>query len=145
MIGRATCWGSRAVGVVMWRSSIVHANRTRRRPSRSRAERPVDAAAWPSSLVIGHRLDAHVASLDGVVGEARGGPRGVSRLNEEGGRAARSALARSVLADRVKDRLLQDIFAGRYPADSRIVEPRVARELGRPASFSTPTSSARCS
>lgn len=43
---------------------------------------------------------------------------------------ADSAIARSVLAERVKDRLLQDILAGRYPAHSRIVETRVARELG---------------
>ena len=40
------------------------------------------------------------------------------------------AISRSVLADQVKDRLLQDILAGRYPPDSRIVETRVARELG---------------
>ncbi|HYM82826.1 MAG TPA: GntR family transcriptional regulator [Candidatus Dormibacteraeota bacterium] len=39
-------------------------------------------------------------------------------------------IARSVLADQVKDRLLQQILAGRYPPDSRIVETRVARELG---------------
>jgi DNA-binding GntR family transcriptional regulator len=41
-----------------------------------------------------------------------------------------SAVARSVLAEQVKDRLLQDILAGRYPPHSRIVETRVARELG---------------
>ena len=41
-----------------------------------------------------------------------------------------SAVSRSVLADQVKDRLLQDILAGRYPPESRIVETRVARELG---------------
>lgn len=39
-------------------------------------------------------------------------------------------ISRSVLADQVKDRLLQDILAGRYAPDSRIVETRVARELG---------------
>ena len=39
-------------------------------------------------------------------------------------------ISRSVLADQVKDRLLQDILAGVYPPDSRIVETRVARELG---------------
>jgi DNA-binding GntR family transcriptional regulator len=39
-------------------------------------------------------------------------------------------ISRSVLADHVKDRLLQDIMAGRYPPHSRIVETRVARELG---------------
>lgn len=39
-------------------------------------------------------------------------------------------LARSVLADQVKDRLLQDILSGRYPSNSRIVETKVARELG---------------
>jgi DNA-binding GntR family transcriptional regulator len=41
-----------------------------------------------------------------------------------------SAIPRSVLADRVKDRLLQDILAGRYPPHARIIETRVARELG---------------
>ncbi len=39
-------------------------------------------------------------------------------------------IARSVLADKVKDRLLQDILSGRYPAHARIVETRVAKELG---------------
>jgi DNA-binding GntR family transcriptional regulator len=39
-------------------------------------------------------------------------------------------ISRSVLAEQVKDRLLQDILAGRYPPHSRIVETRVARELG---------------
>jgi DNA-binding GntR family transcriptional regulator len=44
--------------------------------------------------------------------------------------AERGALSRSVLADEVKDRLLQDILSGRYPPHSRIVETTVARELG---------------
>jgi DNA-binding GntR family transcriptional regulator len=44
--------------------------------------------------------------------------------------ADESAVSRSVLAEQVKDRLLQDILAGRYPPHSRIVETRVARELG---------------
>ncbi|MCU0483323.1 MAG: GntR family transcriptional regulator [Chloroflexi bacterium] len=39
-------------------------------------------------------------------------------------------ISRPVLADQVKDRLLQDILAGRYPANGRIIETRVARELG---------------
>lgn len=41
-----------------------------------------------------------------------------------------SFVSRSVLAEQVKDRLLQDILAGRYAPHSRIVETRVARELG---------------
>ena len=41
-----------------------------------------------------------------------------------------SAVSRSVLAEQVKDRLLQDILSGRYAPHSRIVETRVARELG---------------
>ena len=41
-----------------------------------------------------------------------------------------SVIARSVLAEQVKDRLLQDILSGRFPAESRIVETRVARQLG---------------
>jgi DNA-binding GntR family transcriptional regulator len=40
------------------------------------------------------------------------------------------ALERSVLADQVKDRLLQAIVRGDYPPDARIVETQVARELG---------------
>jgi DNA-binding GntR family transcriptional regulator len=40
------------------------------------------------------------------------------------------ALSRSVLADQVKDRILQGILSGHYPPDSRIVETQVARELG---------------
>lgn len=38
--------------------------------------------------------------------------------------------SRSVLSDQVKDRLLQGILSGRYPPGDRIVETRVARELG---------------
>jgi DNA-binding GntR family transcriptional regulator len=41
-----------------------------------------------------------------------------------------AAISRSVLSDQVKDRLLQAILAGRYPPGARIVETRVARELG---------------
>jgi DNA-binding GntR family transcriptional regulator len=40
------------------------------------------------------------------------------------------AIPRSVLAEQVKDRILQDILSGRYPSRYRIVETRVARELG---------------
>ncbi len=43
---------------------------------------------------------------------------------------ARQEVSRSVLSDQVKDRLLQDILDGRYPPGARIVETRVARELG---------------
>jgi DNA-binding GntR family transcriptional regulator len=42
----------------------------------------------------------------------------------------REAISRSVLADQVKDRLLQDIVSGRYPPEARIVETSLARELG---------------
>lgn len=44
--------------------------------------------------------------------------------------ADQRTLARSVLADDVKDRLLRDILSGRYPPHARIVETTVARELG---------------
>lgn len=40
------------------------------------------------------------------------------------------ALSRNVLADQLKDRLLEGILGGEYPPDSRIVETQVARELG---------------
>ena len=40
------------------------------------------------------------------------------------------ALSRSVLADQVRDHLLDGILSGRYPPDSRIVETQVARQLG---------------
>jgi DNA-binding GntR family transcriptional regulator len=39
-------------------------------------------------------------------------------------------LTRSVLADQVKERLLEAILDGSYPPDSRIVETAVAKELG---------------
>ena len=39
-------------------------------------------------------------------------------------------LPRSVLADQVRDRLLEAILSGDYAPDSRIVETQVARELG---------------
>lgn len=39
-------------------------------------------------------------------------------------------LPRSVLADQVRDHLLEEILSGRYPPNSRIVETQVARELG---------------
>jgi DNA-binding GntR family transcriptional regulator len=44
--------------------------------------------------------------------------------------AIAGALSRSVLADQVKDRILEGILSGHYPPDSRIVETQVARELG---------------
>lgn len=40
------------------------------------------------------------------------------------------ALTRSVLADQVKERLLESILDGSYPPDSRIVETAIAKELG---------------
>jgi DNA-binding GntR family transcriptional regulator len=39
-------------------------------------------------------------------------------------------IRRSVLADQVKDRILEGILNGHYPPDSRIVETQVAREFG---------------
>src|SRR5512134_3758453 len=39
-------------------------------------------------------------------------------------------VSRRVLADQVKDRILEGILTGHYPPDSRIVETQVARELG---------------
>ena len=44
--------------------------------------------------------------------------------------AVARALSRSVLADQVKERILESILSGDYPPDSRIVETQVARELG---------------
>lgn len=38
-------------------------------------------------------------------------------------------LIRNVLADQVRDRLLEDILGGEYPPDTRIIETAVAREL----------------
>ena len=40
------------------------------------------------------------------------------------------SISRSVLADQVKDRILEDILNGHHPPDSRIIETQVARELG---------------
>jgi DNA-binding GntR family transcriptional regulator len=39
-------------------------------------------------------------------------------------------VSRSVLADQVRDHLLEGILTGRFPPHSRIVETQVARELG---------------
>ena len=44
--------------------------------------------------------------------------------------ATETAIPRGVLSDAVKDRLLEQIVDGTYPPGSRIVETRVARELG---------------
>jgi DNA-binding GntR family transcriptional regulator len=44
--------------------------------------------------------------------------------------ALSSALSRRVLADQVKERILEGILSGHYPPDSRIIETQVARELG---------------
>ena len=41
-----------------------------------------------------------------------------------------STISRSVLAEQVRDRLLEDIVNGRYPPNTRIVETKIARELG---------------
>ncbi len=41
-----------------------------------------------------------------------------------------STISRSVLAEQVRDHLLEDILAGRYPPHTRIVETRIARDLG---------------
>src|SRR5512141_20515 len=44
--------------------------------------------------------------------------------------AVEAPISRAVLSQTVKDRLLAAILDGRYPPGSRIVETRVARELG---------------
>ena len=44
--------------------------------------------------------------------------------------ATNDGVTRRVLADQVKDRLLEGIFDGTYPPESRIVETSVARALG---------------
>jgi DNA-binding GntR family transcriptional regulator len=41
-----------------------------------------------------------------------------------------STISRSVLAEQVRDHLLEDILRGRYPPNTRIVETKIARELG---------------
>lgn len=44
--------------------------------------------------------------------------------------ATAGPLSRSVLADQVQDRILEDILGGRHQPGSRIIETKVARELG---------------
>jgi DNA-binding GntR family transcriptional regulator len=44
--------------------------------------------------------------------------------------AATPVLARSVLADQVREHLLEAILTGQYPPDARIVETQLARQLG---------------
>src|SRR3954447_4244282 len=48
----------------------------------------------------------------------------------EGAMSGPDGLTRSVLADQVKERLLEAILDGSYPPDSRIVETAVAKDLG---------------
>lgn len=43
---------------------------------------------------------------------------------------ADNEIMRTVLADQIKDRLLQDILSGRFAPHARIVETRIAREFG---------------
>jgi DNA-binding GntR family transcriptional regulator len=43
---------------------------------------------------------------------------------------SRTPISRGVLSDQVKDHLLQEIMAGHFPPGSRIIETRVARDLG---------------
>jgi DNA-binding GntR family transcriptional regulator len=44
--------------------------------------------------------------------------------------AIATAISRSVLADQVKERIMEGILHGEFPPDSRIVETQVARALG---------------
>jgi DNA-binding GntR family transcriptional regulator len=44
--------------------------------------------------------------------------------------ADEGSITRNVLADQVRDYLLQGVFSGQFPPDSRIVETRVARDMG---------------
>ena len=44
--------------------------------------------------------------------------------------AVARTISRSVLADQVKDRILEGILNGQHPPDSRIIETQIARELG---------------
>lgn len=41
-----------------------------------------------------------------------------------------TAVSRNVLSDQIKERLLEAIMSGRYPPGARIIETRVAREVG---------------
>lgn len=42
----------------------------------------------------------------------------------------RGAISRNMLSDQVKEYLLEEILTGRYPPGARVVETRVARDLG---------------
>ncbi len=44
--------------------------------------------------------------------------------------AEEASITRNVLADQVRDYLLRGVFSGQFPPDSRIVETRVARDMG---------------
>ena len=69
-------------------------------------------------------------------GRAEAVPERASRPSLDGSRRGGgdvsngSGVVRRVLADQIKERLLQAILEGRYPPDSRIVELQVSRELG---------------
>lgn len=69
--------------------------------------------------------------LDVAPSEARStGQPATSRGSIEARLPDSGAISRAVLADQVKDHLLQAILAGQYQPHSRIVETKVARELG---------------
>ncbi len=71
------------------------------------------------------RVDGSAGVVEILAGRARLADRLLMPASAPAG-----AIPRSVLADQVKERLLDGILSGRFPPDSRIVETQVARELG---------------
>jgi DNA-binding GntR family transcriptional regulator len=66
----------------------------------------------------------------GIVGAAAAAALSSTSQDLEVAMSGPEALTRSVLADQVKERLLEAILDGSYPPDSRIVETAVAKDLG---------------
>ncbi len=99
-------------------------------PSRSRPSTRPDLRQTPSGVVAPRRpcdgrdvVPGEPARKDPEVGESMvteiGEPLSVDR-----------GVMRRVLAEQIKERLLQAILEGRYPPDSRLVELQISRQLG---------------
>jgi len=73
--------------------------------------------------------DDDASGSDGIIRQ-RWVCRALIRYELEVAMTGHDALTRSVLADQVKERLLEGILDGSYPPDSRIIETAVAKDLG---------------
>jgi DNA-binding GntR family transcriptional regulator len=83
----------------------------------------------PGRVNAARRPSGHLVR-GGIVGAAAAAALSSTSQELEVAMSGPEALTRSVLADQVKERLLEAILDGSYPPDSRIVETAVAKDLG---------------